>query len=70
MILFIIGCILPYSTQKCKFRKIDMDFGFVASTLKSKFLCQDADVMPLADKCMSWAERIGDLWLFQHYGSK
>ena len=26
---------MPYTTQKSRFHKIDMDFGFVASTLKS-----------------------------------
>ena len=35
ILLVIISFILPYTTQKCRFHKIDMDFGFVASTLKA-----------------------------------
>ena len=35
ILLFIICFILPLPTQKCKFRKNDMDFGIVASTLKA-----------------------------------
>ena len=34
ILLFIVSFILPYTTQKSRFHKIDMDFGFVASTLK------------------------------------
>ena len=33
VLLFIVSFVLPYSTQKCRFHKIDMDFEIVASTL-------------------------------------
>ena len=34
ILLFIVSFVLPLSTQKCRFYKIDMDFEIVASTLK------------------------------------
>ena len=35
ILLFIISFVLRWSTQKCRFHKIDMDFEIVASTLKA-----------------------------------
>ena len=34
ILLFIASFVLPYTTQKCRFHKIDMDFEIVASSLK------------------------------------
>ena len=36
ILLFIVSFVLPQTTQKCRFHKIDMDFEIVASTLKLK----------------------------------